>query len=72
MDYNIHLIGLNHRTAAVEIREQFALTNFCAPETWALQPCDAVSESLILSTCNRVEILAVGSRASARWESWVR
>ena len=60
MDYNIHLIGLNHRTAAVEIREQFALTNFCAPETWALQPCDAVSESLILSTCNRVEILAVG------------
>lgn len=60
MDYNIHLIGLNHRTAAVEIREQFALTNFCAPETWAIQPCETISESLILSTCNRVEVLAVG------------
>ena len=60
MDHTIHLIGLNHRTAAVEVREQFALTNFCSPETWALPPCEDVAESLILSTCNRVEVLAVG------------
>lgn len=60
MDYTIYLIGLNHRTAAVEVREQFALTNFCSPETWAFPQCDDIAESLILSTCNRVEVLAVG------------
>lgn len=60
MDYTIYLIGLNHRTAAVEVREQFALTNFCSAETWAFPSCDDIAESLILSTCNRVEVLAVG------------
>ena len=48
MDYTIYLIGLNHRTAAVEVREQFALTNFCSAETWAFPSCDDIAESLIL------------------------
>lgn len=61
MDHDIYLIGLNHRTAGVEVRERFALTHFCQPETWAI-PCTASTrEVLILSTCNRVEILAAGS-----------
>lgn len=61
MDRDIHLIGLNHRTAAVEVRERFALSQHCAPETWAV-PCGGnIAESLILSTCNRVEILACGT-----------
>lgn len=60
MNSTIHLIGINHRTAAVEVREKFALTNFCSPETWAIPTGDGISESLILSTCNRVEVLVVG------------
>ena len=36
MNSTIHLIGINHRTAAVEVREKFALTNFCSPEAWAI------------------------------------
>lgn len=57
----ISLIGLNHRTACVDIREKFSLSEFCEAGNWAI-PCNGpIRESLILSTCNRVEILAIGS-----------
>ena len=54
-------MGLNHRTAGVDVRERFALANHCDEEHWALPCTGAVSESIILSTCNRVEILAAGT-----------
>ncbi|MDR2801418.1 MAG: glutamyl-tRNA reductase [Desulfovibrio sp.] len=60
MESDIYLVGLNHRTAGVDVRERFALADCCDAERWAL-PCVApVQESLILSTCNRVELLAAG------------
>lgn len=62
MDFQIVLVGLNHRTADVNVRERFALTDHCSSENWAL-PCDgSISEALILSTCNRVELLGVGKK----------
>lgn len=61
MDCDIFLVGLNHRTAGVDVRERFALANHCDEENWALPCIGAVSESVILSTCNRVEILAAGT-----------
>jgi glutamyl-tRNA reductase len=60
MALEVYLIGLNHRTAGVDIREGFALTQFCTKEQWLLPPECGIAESLILSTCNRVEILAAG------------
>lgn len=64
MDTSIYLVGLNHRTAPVDVRERFTLVEFCSPETWAL-PCDEdMPESMILSTCNRVELLAVGYKGT--------
>ncbi|MDD4951866.1 MAG: glutamyl-tRNA reductase, partial [Desulfovibrionaceae bacterium] len=54
----IYLLGLNHRTAGVEVREKFALTNIEGFEQGLLKACP-VSEAMALSTCNRVEILAV-------------
>ena len=69
MEQQIYLIGLNYRTAGVEVRERFALTDHCSKDTWAipLRPSEendssetTLDEALILSTCNRVEILAVG------------
>ena len=48
-------------TAGVDVRERFALANHCDEEHWALPCTGAVSESIILSTCNRVEILAAGT-----------
>jgi len=57
----IYLLGLNYRTASVEIRERFALNNHCSPESWAITHTPELNESLILSTCNRVEILTSGN-----------
>ncbi len=59
----IYIVGLNHKTAGVDIRERFALANRCTPDQWPI-PCastqgQGIGEVLILSTCNRVEILAV-------------
>ena len=61
MDCDIVLVGLNHRTAAVDVRERFALVKHTDPDTWALPLGGAIHESLILSTCNRVELLAMGT-----------
>lgn len=60
MDLHIALVGLNHRTASVDVRERFALADFHSPQTWALPRGGNLSESLILSTCNRVELLGIG------------
>jgi len=55
---DILLIGLNHKTAPVEIRE---CIGFAGDQTdqalLALHALDAVHEVLLLSTCNRVEVL---------------
>ncbi len=61
MDCDIVLVGLNYRTAAVDVRERFALVHQTDPENWALPLGGAVHEALILSTCNRVELLAMGT-----------
>ncbi len=57
MNRNIYIIGLNHKTAPVEIRERFALSSHCSAQDWAVACQGAIREALILSTCNRVEIL---------------
>src|SRR6185312_7679450 len=56
---NFQLLGLNHRTAPVEIRERLAVPERQVPEALQqLMKIPGVSEGMILSTCNRVEILA--------------
>ena len=54
----ILLVGLNHRTAPVEIREKLAL-DACSPaEAYQDLRSGALREAIFLSTCNRVEIVA--------------
>ena len=56
---NFQLIGLNHKTAPVEVREQLAVPDRKLPEALqSLLQVPGVGEGLILSTCNRVEIIA--------------
>jgi glutamyl-tRNA reductase len=63
---NYVLIGVNHRTAPVEVREQFAIAETRLPEAVkALTSCAGVEEGMIVSTCNRVEILARTSDGGA-------
>ena len=56
----IVLIGISHKTAPVEVRERVAFAE--TRLTGALQEMvdrQTVSEGLIVSTCNRIEILAL-------------
>ena len=55
----LQLIGVNHKTAPVEVRERLAV-----PESRLAEACrkmaehPAVAEGMIVSTCNRVEFIA--------------
>jgi glutamyl-tRNA reductase len=56
---NIIVIGLNHKTATVEIREKVAFDGPKLGEAVSeLKVTPDVKENIVLSTCNRVEIYA--------------
>jgi glutamyl-tRNA reductase len=63
----IVLLGINHKTAPIELRECLAFSNeetLAALETFKASP--AISEVMVISTCNRVEILvATGNKTKA-------
>jgi glutamyl-tRNA reductase len=53
------IIGVNHKTAPIEVRERVSISREDLPETTrALAAIPGVAECMIVSTCNRVEILA--------------
>ena len=55
---DIVLLGLNHKTAPVELRECLAFSkNESAAALETLQKYPAISELVVISTCNRVEVL---------------
>lgn len=54
------VVGLSHKTAPVEIREKVAFSpTAMADPLRQMMALDAVSEGIIVSTCNRVELYAV-------------
>jgi len=57
---NIIVVGLSHKTASVDIREKvaFAPTRMDRP-LQAVVGLEEITEAVIVSTCNRVEIYAV-------------
>ncbi len=56
---NIVVVGLSHKTAPVEIREKVAFEpDAIAASLEDLHALSAVSEAMIVSTCNRVELYA--------------
>ncbi len=59
---DIVLLGLNHKTAPIELRE---LLSFSKEEAVAvmegLQKCPDINEVMLISTCNRVEVLLTTS-----------
>lgn len=58
------LLGVNHTTAPIEVRERLAIpTSQLAEATRTLMEQPGVREALILSTCNRVELLTVDEEA---------
>lgn len=56
---SIILVGFNHKTAPIEVRERFAFTDERARASLqTLVDNEKINEGLIISTCNRVEVLA--------------
>ncbi len=56
---SLYLLGINHRTAPVELREHVAFDPAELPATLgALAALPGVTEAAILSTCNRTELFA--------------
>lgn len=59
---SIVLVGVNHKTAPVEVRELLAFSDqACSEGLRKLVDGEVVREGLIVSTCNRVEILSTTS-----------
>ena len=66
MERGIVLVGLNHRSAPVEVRERVAFANGrLEPSLRRLMGVEGVAEGAILSTCNRVEVVACGPDPAA-------
>jgi len=66
---NLLLMGLNHRSAPVEVREQLAFSNSVLESALPrLVDSETVREGAILSTCNRVEVIACTTNPDAAAE----
>ena len=52
---HLTVIGLNHRTAPIEVREKFSLSKEAIRQKLCALDCD---EAVLLSTCNRTELYA--------------
>jgi glutamyl-tRNA reductase len=58
----IVIVGLNHRSAPIEIRESLAFENSYVKDALVqLHAYPSIQEGVILSTCNRVEVVAAAT-----------
>src|SRR5690349_4820315 len=65
MHKEIVIVGLNHRSAPIEVRESVAFeSSYVSDALRQLRAFPSLQEGVILSTCNRVEIVAVSSDRS--------
>lgn len=68
---SLFVLGINHQTAPVSLRERVAFSSEAVPAALeALRALPQVSEVALLSTCNRTELYAVADddgRALADW-----
>jgi glutamyl-tRNA reductase len=69
----IIIVGLNHRSAPVEVRERVALENGQVRDVLGRLRCyPSVQESVIVSTCNRVEVVAAVSDTRTAFQDMKR
>jgi glutamyl-tRNA reductase len=70
---NFVVIGVNHKTAPVEVRERFAISEAKLPDALRqLTEMPGVEEGMIVSTCNRVEIIARASNGNCDLRNFIR
>src|SRR5690242_10489640 len=62
---NFHVIGVNHNSAPLEVRERLAVPEGRLPDAIrSLVQQPGVDEGMVLSTCNRVEVLTSTKQAA--------
>ena len=62
MQKEIVIVGLNHRSAPIEVRESVAFeSSYLHDALTRLRNYPSIDEGVILSTCNRVEVVAAAS-----------
>jgi len=62
MQREILIVGVNHRSAPVEVREKVAINNGALDASLQrLLAVASIEEGVILSTCNRVEVIAAST-----------
>jgi glutamyl-tRNA reductase len=67
------VVGINHRTAPVEVRERVVFEPTRVPEALReLKTLPYVRESVIVSTCNRTEIYCVTESGEAELGDWLQ
>jgi glutamyl-tRNA reductase len=69
----LQILGLNHNTAPLEIREQLVFAGDEIPRALErLTALDGVDEAILLSTCNRTEFYIIGQDGGReRLEEWL-
>ena len=68
----INVLGLNHKTAPVALREKVAFgEDRLVAALRMLKQQDGVAEAVILSTCNRTELYWSGSASAANLSAWL-
>ena len=60
---SIVLVGITHREAPIEIREQITLTETEQRNLLSGLTRDGIYEAVVVSTCNRLELYAVASES---------
>ncbi|OGO59478.1 MAG: glutamyl-tRNA reductase [Chloroflexi bacterium RBG_19FT_COMBO_47_15] len=64
LEMQIHVVGVNHSTTPIEIRERLAVSSAHVPD--ALSSLRKyVSQGLVLSTCNRTEVYSIPNSGSS-------
>ncbi len=70
----LQILGLNHNTAPVEIREQLVFSGDEVPRALSrVTQIDGIDEAVLLSTCNRTEFYVIGDAATrGNLVDWLR
>ena len=66
---SVIVVGLNHRTVPLDLFEKMTVPEAKLPQSLAaLSSRENISEAVILSTCNRIEIYAYAEKFYAAYQ----
>lgn len=70
--FEFHLIGVNHKTAALDIREQFCINEYNTESLFEAAKLSGIDNLLVVSTCNRTELYAFTHQPEKLKKIWLQ